>query len=238
MLGLGNSLVNSSVSSSVGSWAPSDELKLVAWYQYQTGITTIGPEVSQWDNSVPITNPNFGLYHLTQTGTSAPQTRPDYLVSGVISFNGLGDCLNVTGSINLTGDFTIGFKIKNAATNVCIYGSTSFYGEFLRFSNNTNIKVIIDSAITLDFPILNNLNLLAYYTLSRQGNDYYLTQNGGGLISPNTPPPTPPLIVNIDAIGVRKINNNFYKGEMSEIQIYKSSNQTLINNVNTRLASL
>jgi hypothetical protein len=42
MLGLGNSLVNSSVS----SWAPSDESTLVAWYQYQTGITLNGSNVS------------------------------------------------------------------------------------------------------------------------------------------------------------------------------------------------
>jgi hypothetical protein len=44
MLGLGNSLVNSSVS----SWAPSNESTLVAWYQYQTGITLNGSDVSEW----------------------------------------------------------------------------------------------------------------------------------------------------------------------------------------------
>ena len=222
------------------AWSPEQEASLVAWYQYQTGITLNGftPEVSGWDNSVPITNPNFGLYHLTQTAVS-PQTRPDY-INGVISFNGTGDCLNVTGQIQLTGDFTIGFKVKNTATNVTIYGSNSVHGEFLRFSNNINIKIIIDNAITLDFPISNQVNLLAYYTISRSNNNYYLTQNGGGLISPNIPAPIPitSLVINIDAIGVRKTNTNFYKGEMSEIQIYNSSSQTLINNVNTRLASL
>ena len=221
------------------AWSPEQEASLVAWYQYQTGITVNGNlKVSGWDNSVPITNPNFGLYHLTQTAVS-PQTRPDY-INGVISFNGVGDCLNVTGQIQLTGDFTIGFKVKNTATNVTIYGSNSVHGEFLRFSNNINIKIIIDNAITLDFPISNQVNLLAYYTISRQNNNYYLTQNGGGLISPNIPAPIPITspVINIDAIGVRKTNTNFYKGEMSEIQIYNSSSQTLINNVNTRLASL
>jgi len=220
------------------AWSPEQEASLVAWYQYQTGITLNGSDVSGWDNSVPITNQNFGLYHLTQTAVS-PQTRPEY-TNGVISFNGTGDCLNVTGQIQLTGDFTIGFKVKNTATNVTIYGSNSVHGEFLRFSNNINIKIIIDNAITLDFPISNQVNLLAYYTISRSNNNYYLTQNGGGLISPNIPAPIPITspVINIDAIGVRKTNTNFYKGEMSEIQIYNSSSQTLINNVNTRLASL
>jgi hypothetical protein len=32
----------------LGAWSPEQEASLVAWYQYQTGITLNGSDVSKW----------------------------------------------------------------------------------------------------------------------------------------------------------------------------------------------
>lgn len=44
--------------------------------------------------------------------------------------------------------------------------------------------------------------------------------------------------VDIDAIGVRRIDNNPYSGTISEIQIYRTTSLALTNNVNDYLSNL
>jgi hypothetical protein len=44
--------------------------------------------------------------------------------------------------------------------------------------------------------------------------------------------------VDIDAIGIRKLNTSPFDGTMKEIQIYSSTSTALTANVNARLASL
>ena len=44
--------------------------------------------------------------------------------------------------------------------------------------------------------------------------------------------------VDIDAIGVRRINNNPYDGIIKEVQIYRNTSLALTNNVNNYLSNL
>jgi hypothetical protein len=98
MLGLGNSLVNSSVS----SWAPSNESTLVAWYQYQTGITLNGSDVSVWKDYT-------GVYDMVQ---ETEVNQPDYS-GGTLTFDPADtQFLQTTDQITLAGDFTIGFRVE------------------------------------------------------------------------------------------------------------------------------
>ena len=47
----------------LGSWQPSDETGLEAWYKYQTGITLNGSDVSAWADSSE-NSFNLSLIHI------------------------------------------------------------------------------------------------------------------------------------------------------------------------------
>jgi hypothetical protein len=96
MLGLGNSLVNSSVS----SWAPSDESSLAAWYQYQTGITLNGSNAR--DGQIIQILMICAVTAVNQPACSGGTLTFD---SADISF------YKPAGQISLAGDFTIGFRV-------------------------------------------------------------------------------------------------------------------------------
>ena len=220
MLGLGNSLVNSSVS----SWAPSDESSLVAWYQYQTGISLNGSDVEAWEDYTK-------AYNMVQA-TAANQ--PAYS-DGTLTFdNADTQFLQTSGQISLTGDFTIGFRAQPIASPQfigAVLGDNTIGGEFVRFTSATGIRVTIDGAQS-------NFSIDAagddYYVLTRSGSDINLRQNGVLNVTTGTSSAT----VYIDAIGVRRTNLSPFNGTMKEIQIYESTNTALTANVNSRLASL
>jgi hypothetical protein len=90
----------------LGAWSPEQEASLVAWYQYQTGITLNGSDVSEWADYT-------GNYNMVQE-TAIKQ--PAYS-SGTLTFV-LADTqfLQTTGQITLAGDFTIGFRVEPFTT--------------------------------------------------------------------------------------------------------------------------
>ena len=222
MLGLGNSLVNSSVS----SWTPSDESSLVAWYQYQTGISLNGSDVEEWEDYTK-------LYDMVQV-TAANQ--PAYS-SGTLTFDSADtQFLQTSGQISLTGDFTIGFRVQPLTTFIgTVLGDNTSGGEFVRFNGASTLKVSIREDPTtdsVDFVISPAGD--DYYVLTRSGSDISLRQNGVLSVTTFTSSNT----VDIDAIGVRRTNLSPFNGTMKEIQIYSSTSTALTANVNARLASL
>ena len=221
MLGLGNSLVNSSVS----SWAPSSESSLVAWYQYQTGITLNGHDVSGWDDYTRV-------YDMVQA-TAAKQ--PAYS-DGTLTFdNADTQFLQTTGEMSLAGDFTIGFRVHPTTFYGTVLGANTLLQEFVRFNGASFLKVSIKedtTAHSVDFAISPAGD--DYYVLTRSGSDISLRQNGVLSITTFTSSNT----VDIDAIGVRRTNQSPFNGTMKEIQIYESTSNALTANVNARLASL
>ena len=218
MLGLGNSLVDSSVS----GWAPSDESSLVAWYQYQTGITLNGSDVSGWDDYTRD-------YNMVQA-TAAKQ--PAYS-DGTLTFdNADTQFLQTTEQITLTGDFTIGFRVRPLTTFIgTVFGDNTTSGEFVRFNSATQLRVSIDG-VNSNFTITPAGD--DYYVLTRSGSSINLHQRGVLNVTTFTSSNT----VYIDAIGVRRTNLSPFNGTMKEIQIYSSTSTALTANVNTRLASL
>jgi hypothetical protein len=222
MLGLGNSLVNYDVDrSSVGSWAPSSESSLVAWYQYQTGITLNGSDVSEWADYT-------GVYDMVQ----ATAARQPFVNDQGLTFDGADtQFLQTTGQITLAGDFTIAFRVYPTTFTGTVLGGNTDNGEFVRFTTDTQMRISING-VNLNFTITSAGD--DYYVLTRSGSDINLHQNG--VLNATTR--TSSDGVDIDAIGIRGINLNPFDGTMKEIQIYSETSGALTANVNARLASL
>jgi hypothetical protein len=86
----------------LGAWSPEQEASLVAWYQYQTGITLNGSDVSGWADYM-------GLHPMSQL-TAINQ--PAYS-SGTLTFDSADtQFLQTIAQITLAGDFTIGFRVE------------------------------------------------------------------------------------------------------------------------------
>jgi hypothetical protein len=220
MLGLGNSLVNYDVDrSSVSSWAPSSESSLVAWYQYQTGITLNGSDVSEWADYT-------GVYDMVQ----ATEARQPFVNDQGLTFDGADtQFLQTTGQITLAEDFTIAFRVHPTTFTGTVLGDD--IGEFVRFTSDTQMRISING-VNLNFTITSAGD--DYYVLTRSGTTVTLHQNG--VLNPTTK--TSSDDVDFDAIGIRGINLNPFDGTMKEIQIYSETSGALTANVNARLASL
>jgi hypothetical protein len=161
--------------------------------------------------------------------------RPSFS-SGVLTFdNAASTFLTSVGQISLSGDFTIGAKLKPDTNVGVIVADITATGEFLRFNNTTNLRIKVDNGANTDIPKDSGDYLEeAYMVLTRSSGT--LTLYWKGVAQSTTRELTG--TADIDAIGARRPQNNPFDGEMSEIQIYSSSSATLTANVNDRLASL
>jgi len=205
----------------LGAWSPGQEASLVAWYQYQTGITLNGSDVSEWADYT-------GNYNMVQA-TAIKQ--PAYS-SGTLTFDSANiQFLQTTGQIILAGDFTIGFRVQPFLFQGAVLGDNTTTGEFIRFNTATQLRITINS-VSLNFTITSAAD--DYYVLTRSGSDINLHQNGVLNATTNTSSDD----ADIDTIGARRTNASPFDGTMKEIQIYSSTSATLTANVNTRLAEL
>ena len=222
-LKLGLSVSSSNYQTS-GAWSPTDESSLEAWYQKGVGITLNGSDVSAWADS--------SSNNIDMEQSSLPK-QPAY-ADGVLSFNSAAsDFLQSSGQIELTGDFTIGAKLK-LTTLGSLLGDNTTSGEFVRFSSNSNVKIKINNA-SLDIPKdSGNYAEEAYVVFTRVSNTITMYWKGVAQTTTGTLSGT----ADIDCIGVRETNRNAYNGDLSEIQIYSSSSAALTANVTARLASL
>jgi hypothetical protein len=95
----------------LGAWSPEQEASLVAWYQYQTGITLNGSDVSEWADYT-------GNYNMVQ---AIAINQPAYS-SGTLTFDSAKtQFLQTAGQISLAGDFTIGFRVAGFNRNFTWY---------------------------------------------------------------------------------------------------------------------
>ena len=204
----------------LGAWSPGQEASLVAWYQYQTGITLNGSDVSEWADYT-------GVYDMVQ---ATAINQPAYS-SGTLTFDSADtQFLQTTGQIALAGDFTIGFRVQPTTFTGTVLGDNTTANEFMRFNGVSSFRVNIDS---------NAQNFIIssagdnYYVLTRSGTTVTLHQNGTAI----SPTRTYSGTADIDTIGDSNSSASF-NGTMKEIQIYSSTSATLTANVNSRLAGL
>ena len=205
----------------LGAWSPGQEASLVAWYQYQTGITLNGSDVSVWKDYT-------GAYNMVQNEEAK---QPAYS-SGTLTFV-LADTqfLQTPGQITLAGDFTIGFRVEVTGTFLgTVLGDNTTANEFMRFNGVSSFRVNIDGTAQ-NFVITSAGD--NYYVLTRSGTTVRLYQNGVA----TSPTRTFSGTADIDTIGDSNSSASF-NGTMKEIQIYSSRSIALTANVNARLAGL
>ena len=210
----------------LGSWQPSDETGLEAWYKYQTVITLNGSDVSAWADS------SENSFNMVQATASE---QPAYN-SGAIEFtpadtHNLGSASDIT----LSGAFTIGVKLEPDASNVTVLGSNTTVNEFFKISTSTSLRFNTDGSqidITLDSGSFVADN---YLVITRNASNLItLYKNGVAQADTETLAGT----ADINAIGVRRTDLNPYDGTISEIQIFDTESAALTANVNTYLSNL
>ena len=209
-----------------GAWSPDDESSLEAWYQSGVGIGLSGSTVRDWadssSNSVDMLQGDAAEMPIW-TGTQ-------------LQFDGSGRNLQTGGTdITLSGAFTIGVRLKVGASLGTLLGDNTTGGEFLRFVNTTTIRLRIDNTTAVDFSLDSGTWGDGYLLLSRDAGDT-ITMYWNGTAQADTEELSGTS--NIDAIGVRKTDLNPFDGFITEIQIYSTTNASLISNVNSRLSSL
>jgi len=232
MLGLGNS-IGGYVSS--GSWLPSDEGSLFAWWKFNTGITLNGSNVNTWADS------SSNSHDMVQSDGNAA-FQPAFS-SGVLTFAVDGstnpDFLQSSTNIELPGAFVVAFKINPSASNIVIMGSNSTSNEMFKILDNTStekIRVKNDSGV-VDFQLSSGTVLDdAYWVISRDGSDNVTVFKDGSAVAASQ---SRSGTFDINALGVRATNTNPFLGTMKEIVIFKgATSTTLINNVSSRLSGL
>ena len=223
-LKLGLSLNNTKTSG--GSWQPSDETGLEAWYKNQTGITLNGTDVSAWADS------SSNSFDMSQRTASK---QPAYN-SGAVDFDAsASQSLRTASDITLSGAFTVGVKLFPSATNVVVLGDNTITNEFFKITNSTSLRFKTDGS-HIDITV-NDGDLVAdnYLVFTRNASDLVtLYVNGVAQTDTETLAGT----VNIDAIGVRATDANPYDGTISEVQIFDTESAALTANVNTYLSNL
>ena len=228
MLGLKQSLSLSS-NRALGGWTPDNEgTGLVAWYKNKEGITLNGSNVSRWNDSSSNDH---------NMGQETEEKQPAYNAStGALTFDKTASqSLQTTSQISISSEFTIGVRLNPSSVNIVVLGDNTQPAEFLKIMTTTSLRVSTDGSL-VDITV-NDGDLTAdnYLVVTRNSSNLVSLYINGTL---QTDTETLAGTVDIDAIGVRRINNNPYDGIIKEVQIYRNTSLALINNVNNYLSNL
>ena len=228
MLGLKQSLSLSS-NRALGGWTPDNEgTGLVAWYKNKEGITLNGSNVSRWNDSSSNDH---------NMGQETEEKQPAYNAStGALTFDATASqSLQTATQISIGNEFTIGVRLNPSSVNIVVLGDNTQPAEFLKIMTTTSLRVSTDGSL-VDITV-NDGDLTAdnYLVVTRNSSNLVSLYINGTL---QTDTETLAGTVDIDAIGVRRINNNPYDGIIKEVQIYRTTSLALTNNVNNYLSNL
>tara|TARA_R100001377_G_scaffold11001_1_gene5492 strand:- start:72 stop:752 length:681 start_codon:yes stop_codon:yes gene_type:complete len=226
MLALKQALSLVSIKSLGGSWTPTDEPKLQAWYQNKIGVTLNGTDVSNWadssTNSRDMAQEDSTEQPAYNAGTGALTFDPDNKSN-----------LQTTSQMSFTDDFTLGIKMFPTTTNGTFIADNTTANELFKISSSSEITIKIDGsqiALALDTGEWGD----DYIVITRYLNVFTLYYNGTAQSATQTLTGT----IDIDAIGIRKTNVNPFSGTIKEIQVYSVSDALLTSRINARLSTL
>lgn len=209
---------------SVADWTPLNEgANLIAWYKFDTLIDRLGSELNFWGDS----SENSHVMAQAIRGE-----RPVYN-AGEIQFNSDDySNLQTTTQISLSDDFTIAFKINASNPDVTILGDNTTTGEYIKIETEDILQVVADGNVA---NINSSVDLIGerYVVLTRSSDTVNMTVNGVSM-SPASLAGT----LDIDAIGIRATDTNYFNGSMYDIQIYNITNAQLTANVTNYYANL
>ena len=208
------------------SWQPSDETGLEAWYKNQTGITLNGSDVSAWADS---SSNSFDMLQATAS------EQPAYN-GGDIDFTAADtQSLQSVSDITLSGAFTVGIRLEPDVSNVAVISSNTEPNEFFKITSDTNVRFKTDNN-EVDLGIDSGTLVADLSLVITRNASNLLTMYINGVAQSDTE--TLAGTADINAIGVRRTDNNPYDGTISEIQIYDTESTALTANVNTYLSNL
>ena len=210
----------------LGGWQPSDETGLEAWYKNQTGITLNGSDVSAWADS---SSNSFDMLQATAS------EQPAYN-GGDIDFTAADtQSLQSVSDITLSGAFTVGIRLEPDVSNVAVISSNTTPNEFFKITSDTNVRFKTDNN-EVDLGIDSGTLVADLSLVITRNASNLLTMYINGVAQSDTE--TLAGTADINAIGVRRTDNNPYDGTISEIQIYDTESTALTANVNTYLSNL
>ena len=205
-------------------WNPADETSMIAWYKNKAGITLDGSgNVSEWKDS------SANTFNMLQSTAGA---RPSYTAStGGVIFNPnvISDILASTAIIILTGQFSVGFKIKavvGAATPGILTSTAKPSNITLSGATGVGLLPITGAGVQLVTTQGNNED--AYIVLTRNAANL-VELNFNGVVEDSA---TMTGTVNLNEMG------KTLDGSIFEILVFDSTSQALTDLINERLSNL
>ena len=197
-----------------------------AWYRKASGITESSGAVSEWSDQ------SSNSINMVQATAGEKPT----FANAVITFDG-SDNLQSTSQISLTGDYTVGVKLKPTGTiaNYAVLGDNTTAGQFIKLQDEDTIYV--KSGGTVKGISITDGSLFTdggYFVLTRDSSNFTLFWNGVQQSQVTAVAGTQL----IDTIGGRYIDTEDYVGDITEIQVYSSTSAALSAKINTRFSTL
>lgn len=204
-----------------GSWLPTDEGSLQAWYKF--GTPTKNP-VDVWPDSS-----GNGHHMLQSTGGNQPSNS-----AGVITFDG-SDHLESATDITLTDSLTVGIKLNTSDPTNVIIGDNDNNNNFYKQLNSTTFRFReVGGSADVNLDGGNSFGD-DYLVITRDGSNAFKIWFNG-VEQSDTDTRGGDSIIN--AIGVKNPDQDDFIGDIYEIQIYNSTSADLTANINARLAGL
>jgi len=222
------SLVSTKKTGTVTPWSPSDEgSNLIAWYKNKVGIGLNGLEVTTWEDS-------SGNSHEMEQAVS--DERPIYnAATGSLTFDSSNSShLQTVTQMSFNGEFTVAFKMNATGSNNTIIGDNTSSNEYFKITSATNLRVKTDAQLG-NLTVVDNTLTDVYVVVTRDASNLVRFTVDGALQASSA---TVTGTSDIDAIGIRAVDNNSFDGEIFEVQIYDTQNGTLTSNINTYLANI
>ena len=209
--------------SDIDVWNPADETSMVAWYKNKEGITLDGSSnVSEWNDS------SSNTFNMLQSTVGA---RPSYTTStGGVIFNPnvISDILASIEVINLTGQFSVGFKIK----------ADAFTNPGILTSRTTPSDIILSGTDGLGLHPITGAGV-ALVTTQGSNQDAYivLTRNAANLVELNFNGVVEDSATMTGTMQFNEMGKTL-DGSIFEILVFDSTSQALTDLINERLSNL
>ena len=220
-----------------GSWLPTDESSLKAWYQMGTGITDLKPGVSLWTDSG-----GTSAYNMVQ-GTGGNQAAYN-TVTKAVTFDGTDDFLQMAGQISIAAEFTVGIKFNSTTTGRVLLGDNTEANEMFKIMDSNTLRLKTSNQTSSSASSTVNMDMSdgstfgdSYIVVTRDGSNEVIIWHNG---VEQTPASTQTLqyTMEIDAMGVRNGPTNYWDGDIYDVVMFTAKNDTLTANVNNYLGAL
>ena len=205
------------------TWTPTDETSLASWYQNKVGVTVDGSNlVTEWLDSSTNT---FNLI------PDALSPKPEYdATTGSIIFTGV-ETLKTNASHTLTGEFTLGLRLKLTVGQPLGYimGSVGVDQLLLADLNTINGFLYVPPT-PIGFTLTNSSGFTDNSIVITRDSSNLISMTIDGVLQATTATAAGDIVFNTFGY---EMNASYY-----EIQVYNSTSNELTYYVNDRLSNI